>query len=296
MTPAAAHPVHANVAFLRIPQFESRSVAEQAAAKERLEERVRRSLAAIPPGERAVLEAEEGIAIVHFGEPSRALDLALAVHAAPKEAPLQVGLNYGPLALTSAGSEGRVFGDGLSGAATAARFARPESLLVTESFNKALEASAPDRASELVHAGEFTDSRVRMHEFFAPDPARRALRRRRLALFAVGGSILILLLGVLGRDIYQPLFQTRPAVLALAVKPRGEVFVDGVSRGRVPPLTEIEVAPGQRHVVIRNGNAKPLELHLELKAGERRTISHVFPRPPPPPKPDFWRDLKKKFS
>ena len=233
---------------------------------------------------------------MYFGELARALDLALAVHAAPKEAPLQVGLNYGPLALTSASSDGRVFGDGLSGAATAARFARPESILVTEGFNRALEASAPDRATELVHAGEFTDSRVRMHEFFAPDPERRALRRRRLALFAVGGSIVILQLGVLGRDIYQPLFQSRPAVLTFAVKPRGEVFVDGIARGRIPPLTELQVAPGRRQLTIRNGNVKPLELQLDLKPGERRTIAHTFPRPAPPPKPDFWRDLKKKFS
>ena len=52
-----------------------------------------------------------------------------------------------------------------------------------------------------MHAGEFTDSRVRMHEFFTPDPERRAVRRRRLAVFALGGAVVILLLGVLGRDI-----------------------------------------------------------------------------------------------
>lgn len=294
MSTAGAHPLHASVAFLRIPQFESRSVSEQAAAKERLEERVRRAIAGLAAAERIVLEAEEGLALVLFGAPERALDLAQALHAAPKEAPIQVGLNYGPLAVT-AGSDARVFGDGLGAAATAARFATPEALLVTEGFNKALEASAPDRATELVHAGEFTDARVRMHEFYTPDPERRALRRRRLAVFALGGSVIILLLGVLGRDIYQPLFRSRPAVLTLAIKPRGEVFVDGVSRGQSPPLTELEVPPGRHRLQVRAPGVKALDMQLELEPGERRTIAHTFPRPAPP-KPDFWRDLKRKFG
>src|SRR5258708_779287 len=44
-----ATPVHANVAFLRIPQFAALSVTEQAATKERLESRARSAIAPLAP-------------------------------------------------------------------------------------------------------------------------------------------------------------------------------------------------------------------------------------------------------
>jgi hypothetical protein len=295
MSTAAPHPVHASVAFLRIPDFESLSASEQAARKERLEERARAVLAHIVPAERIVLDAEAGLAVVVFGNPSRAMDVALAAQGSPPRMPLQAGLNYGPLALTSRGSDTRVFGDGLSEAATAAGFCAPGAALVTEGFARALQAAEPERAAELVPAGDFTDSRVRMHSFYRPDRARRIRRRRKLAVFGVGGTILILLLGVLGRDIYQPLFQTRPAIVRLEVKPRGEVFVDGNPVGRIPPLTQVEIAPGRHKLTIRSPGVRPYETNLELAPGQKLTIAHTFPAPPPQ-KPDFWRDLKRRFG
>jgi hypothetical protein len=292
---AAANPIHAFVAFLRIPQFESHSVAEQAALKQKLEGRAKSALANLPAAERVVLDAEDGLAVVFFGDASRALDVAQSLHAGDSAAPTQVGLSYGPLALTARGSDARVFGDGLSAASAAARFASPERLLVTENFAKALQASSPGRATELANAGEFTDTRVRMHAFYTPDMQLGAQRRRRLAIYTFVGVVAILLVGVIGRDIYQPLFQARAAVLTLQVKPRGEVIVDGLSRGRTPPLTEIEVAPGKRRLQVRNPGSPPLDLTLDLKPGQKMTITHTFVRTPEP-KPDLWRDLKKKFG
>ena len=293
MSTAAAHPVHASVAFLRIARFDSLSVAEQAARKARLEDCVRGVLAQVPDARRAVLDADDGLALVLFDSPVRALDLALDLRKAAADLEIQAGLNYGPLALTA--GEPRVYGDGLAEAAAAAKSAGPEKPLVTEAFTRALEAAAPDRAAELVHAGEFTDTRVRVHTFFTPDPERRSVRRRKLAVFAVGGTVLILLLGVIGRDIYQPLFQSRPAVVKLEVKPRGEVFVDGNSVGKVPQLTQIEVAPGKHKLVVRHPGVKPYEVNLDLAPGQRITLTHTFP-PPPAPKPDRWRDLKRRFG
>ena len=292
---AAAHPVHASVAFLRIPQFESLPVTEQATHKERLEERVRAALSFVAARERLVLDAEDGLAVVLFGEPAQAMDVTLAMHAKRPDAPVQAGLNYGPLALSSSGPDARVFGDGLSEAATAARFATPEKILATEGFARALQAASPERASELVQAGEFTDTRVRMHAFYTPDARRRVVRRRKLAAFALGGAILILLLGVLGREIYQPLLQSRPAIVKLEIKPRGEVFVDGNSVGRIPPLTQIEVAPGKHRLTVRSPGVRPYEVNVDLQPGQRLTIAHTFP-PPAPQKPDFWRDLKRRFG
>lgn len=291
---APANPVHASVAFARVSQFEALSVSEQAARKQALESRVLAALADVPTAERIVLDAEEGLAVVLFGEAERALDVAQAIPG--PGLPLQVGLNYGPLALTSRGADSRVFGDGLSEAVSAARFADAGQVLVTEAFGKTLEAHDPERATELASAGEFTDTRVRQHRFLAPDPQRRAARRRRLSIYAGGGAIIILLIGVLGRDIYQPMFQSRPAIVKLEVRPRGEVFVDGVSKGRVPPLTQLELPPGTRRIQIRQAGYRPYDATHDLKPGQRVTITHTLARQPEKkPEPDFWRDLKRKL-
>jgi hypothetical protein len=290
----AANPVHAFVAFLRIPSFESHPAALQASLKERLEARARSALEGLPAADRVVLDADEGLAVILFGEATHALDMAIALHA-HAGTPLQVGLSHGPLALTTRGDDARVFGDGLSAAAAAARFASPERILVTENFARVLQGAAPGRAADLATAGEFTDTRVRMHSFYTPDPQRGAVRRRRTAFYAVGGAVFLLLAGVLGRDIYQPLFQSRPAFVTLQVKPRGEVIVDGMVRGRIPPLTEIEVAPGKRFLQIRSPGAPTFEAQLDLKPGQRMTVKHTFVRTPEP-RPDLWRDLKKRFG
>jgi len=296
----SANPVHACVAFARIPQFEDLSVAEQAQQKERLEARVLAALGAVEAADRIVLDADAGVALVLFGDFERALDIAVKLQGAGTENPMQVGVNYGPLALTSPGSDGRVFGDGLAEAAAAARFATPERLLVTERYAKALQAGSPDRATELVPAGDYTDTRVRQHHFLTPDSERRMMLRRRVTLYAAGGAVIILLLGVIGRDIYQPMFKSRPAIVKLEVKPRGEVLVDGVAVGRVPPLTQVEIPPGSHRVQIRERGYRPYETTLELKPGQRLTLTHSLVRIPDPPRkppePDFWRDLKKKFG
>ena len=298
--PAAANPVYANVAFLRIQRFEARPVVEQASLKEHLEAKTKAAIGAVPAADRVVLDTDDGLAVVFFGDPARALDVTQAIHASCADHPIKAGLNHGPLALTTRGSDARVFGDGLTAAAAAARFASPEKILVTQDFAKALEHRSPERAVELATAGDFTDTRVRLHSFFTPDPKLGAMHRRRMLALGAGGVAGILLLGVAAREARRLLFTPLPAVVKFVVKPRGEVFVDGVSKGRTPPIQEIEVPAGSHVVQIRNPGYPPLEITLDLRAGERTTIAHTFVRPPPPPKPppqpDFWRDLKKRFG
>lgn len=300
-----ATPIHAHVAVVRIASFATRAAADQANLKERVEDAVLQATAAIPSRDRIVLDTDDGLALVLFCEAEEALDVAQAIRAKAGDADVQVGLNHGPLAATSQGREARVLGDGISAAAAAARFAERDRVLVTEDFANVLRATSPDRARELASAGDFTDTRVRMHKFYAPDPELRAARLRRLALYAGAGVIVILLLGVIGRDIYQPLFQSRPAIVKLEVKPRAEVYVDGVLKGEVPPLTELELPPGNRRIVFKAPGYKTSEVMQEYKPGQRSTITlglQRLPTPPskarpqPAPAPDFWRDLKKKFG
>lgn len=295
---AAARPVHASVAYLRIPRFEDLPVAEQVGHKERLFGRTGEGLGGIRVDERAVLEADDGLALVFLGEPSAALDACQRIHDADAFDPVQVGLNYGPLALASGGNDPRVIGDALSGAAAAARFAEPDRLLVTDSFARALRITAPDRAADLAKSGDFTDTRVRQHVLYAPDPGRSALRRRRFALYAVGGVAAILLLGVIGRGVYQPILRSRPGVVVFDVRPRADVYVDGVFHGRTPPMTELQLAPGPHRVQLRNTGSTQYNALVDVKPGERQTLTHTFSRSATEPRPrsDWWRDLKRKFG
>jgi hypothetical protein len=142
MSSPPPNPVYANVAYFRIPRFDARTVSEQASAKEALEARLREAMSWVAPQDRVVLDADEGVALVLFGDPGRALEVTQALHASEA---VHAGLNYGPLALSSRGSDARVFGDGLVGAAAAARFAKPEKILVTHDYAKALEATRRSR-------------------------------------------------------------------------------------------------------------------------------------------------------
>ncbi len=289
-------PAYASVAFLRITAFDRRSVSEQAALKEKLEAHVRECIAHVPPADRAVLDADDGIALALFGEPARALDLGQALQETPAGLDLQLGLNHGPLAASAGGPDARVFGDGLGAAAAASRFAAPGQLLVTQDFANALEARDAGRRVSLVPAGDFTDTRVRLHSLFAYDAAKEARRRRRLLAFAAGGFVAIVALGGVARFVVPWLFPPPPALVTLAIKPRGEVLLDGVPRGHTPPLTELEVKPGRHVLVVRHPGFTPLQLTLDLKPGERMTVTHAFNAPRTEPKRDFWHELRRKFG
>ena len=290
MSSPSATPVYANVAYFRIPHFDTRTVADQASQKGALEVRVREALAKFPGGERVVLDADDGMALVLFGDPAHSLDVAQAIH---EKEPLHAGLNYGPLALSSRGADARVFGDGLVAAAAAARFSQPDKLLLTQDFAKALEATSPARARELETAGEFTDTRVRLHSFFTPDKRKAVAHRRRMIGYAALGVFAILFAGVIAREAVQRFFPPAPAVLTLLIKPRGEIFIDGVSRGKSPPVTEIQVAPGPHLLEVRSPGQPPLKFQLNLESGERMTITHTFGTGQ---KPTFWQELKRKLK
>jgi hypothetical protein len=292
-----ASPIQAHVAFLRIPGFDGRSVAEQASLKDRLEGRVKAAIAPVPEGDRVVLDADDGVALLLFGDAARALRIAQSLRG--EEAFLQVGVNHGPIALTGDSTGHRVFGDGLAAAAAAARFATPDRILVTQEFRRKLEESSPDLAEDLVSAGEFSDAHLRQHLLFAPDPERGATRKRRYLVRLGGGVLAILLLGGAAREARQWFFPVRPAVIHFAVKPRGDVYLDGAAKGRTPPLDRLEVQAGRHVVVVRNAGYPPLQLTLNLEAGQETTITHTFvPRRPPEAKeqPGFWRDLKRRFG
>lgn len=66
------------------------------------------------------------------------------------------------------------------------------------------------------------------------------------------------------------------AIIALAVAPWGEVFVDGDRVGVSPPVNEVEVAPGKRTIEIRNTSFPVYSQVVEVKADQRVRIKHKF--------------------
>jgi hypothetical protein len=65
-------------------------------------------------------------------------------------------------------------------------------------------------------------------------------------------------------------------VIALAISPWGEVYVDGDRVGVSPPVNEVEVAPGKRKIEIRNGSLPVYTQVVEIKADQKVRIKHKF--------------------
>jgi hypothetical protein len=60
------------------------------------------------------------------------------------------------------------------------------------------------------------------------------------------------------------------------VRPWGEVFVNGVTRGVSPPLKSLALTPGTYEIRIVNGDLPAKRLQITVKAGEAASISHTF--------------------
>jgi serine/threonine-protein kinase len=67
-----------------------------------------------------------------------------------------------------------------------------------------------------------------------------------------------------------------PGLLAFAITPWGEVYVDGKKLGVSPPLQEIQIGPGRHRIEIRNTTFPPHVQTVEVKTGERIRIRHLF--------------------
>jgi len=72
---------------------------------------------------------------------------------------------------------------------------------------------------------------------------------------------------------------TRTAKLQFAIKPWGEIYIDGRSRGLTPPIKELSVSEGTHRVEVRNGSFPGYASDIEVKAGARVPITHAFGAP-----------------
>jgi hypothetical protein len=74
----------------------------------------------------------------------------------------------------------------------------------------------------------------------------------------------------------QPASMSDSATLLLAVRPWGEVYVDGTKVGVTPPLKRFQVAPGLRVITIKNSVLPEYRVRLSVTPEARVTIAHDF--------------------
>ncbi len=67
-----------------------------------------------------------------------------------------------------------------------------------------------------------------------------------------------------------------PVVVRVAVRPWGEVLINGRSRGVSPPLREISLAPGRYQVTVRNASAGDHSMTLTVAPNRPAIITHEF--------------------
>ncbi|MCC6608689.1 MAG: hypothetical protein IT515_03300 [Burkholderiales bacterium] len=283
---AQAKAIPASVVFCRLAGFGARPVAEQARLKEGLEDALAPALAPLNPTHRIVLDAPEGAAVVVLDGPDAALALGERLRAAGSKLSLAIGIDHGPVTLAVQGAHGpALVGDALTASTAIAEFAPPSGLLASRSFREALADVAPGEAEALRPSGTFTDSAVRSHDVFAPDSVAGPVRRRRALLLGTLGVAGILAAGAAVRRLRHAAVARarRPALIALAVTPWGDVFVDRELRGKTPPLRSLELGPGRHTIEVRNTDNAPVTLNVDLQPGESLEVRHAFPPPPPPP-------------
>jgi hypothetical protein len=290
----------ASAIVLKLREYTRRPVAEQVRLKARLEALVGEVIRPLPATGRIVLEVPDGAAIVVLGSPKEALDIAERSQAGAADLPLCIGVNYGPVTPVADDFRGQgLMGDGLVTAMTLSQATTPGRFLASRSFHEALEASAPGRAEELKHTGMFTDSSLRTHEIYTLDPrAARAHQRRRIA-FGLLAVIAILAAGFGARTMRSVAVSTpasratapaplsapkppppplAPAVIEFAIKPKGDVYIDGVRKGTTPPLARLEVSPGSHTIKVVYGKFAPVYVEVNLESSEVVIVKHAFVR------------------
>jgi len=302
MPPARSTASHASVAFLRIPDFTQLPVAEQAELKERLENVVAAAMPPVRADERIVADASEGLAVVFLANPAAALKFAWS---AANDPGIAIGIAHGPVRVAQ-GQPPVLYGDALLAAEGAARATNPGGVSATRDFRDALSRSRPGMRRLLTRIGSAIDDQGRAFEIFRAD-ARTAGRRHRRFAMATGLLAAGIVVAGFAIEALRPpppppppapipasAPEPLPGAITFEIKPEGEIYVDGVLKGKSPPLKKIQVPAGDHVIEIRSGKFKPVVTELSVGQGEEFEVTHNFvvaqpPKPPvktkAPPKP-----------
>jgi hypothetical protein len=67
-----------------------------------------------------------------------------------------------------------------------------------------------------------------------------------------------------------------PALLRFAVRPWGDVYLNGKRWVTTPPVKEVQLAPGKHVIEIRNGKMRPFVQEYVFKPGDQLLLRHDF--------------------
>ncbi len=218
MTEVRHSPILSSVVLLRLRDYTRRPVAEQARLSAQLDTVLAVLLPDMAPRERVVLEGSGVVAVAVLGNAPAALQLAeRALRANPIGLGLSIGVDHGPVEVTTDASGEALSGDGVTTAAMLATFAAEVGLLVSKNFHAALSQSSPGAQGVLVPAGDFRDAGLRIYPTYRVD--REAPRRRRRRFLAVAtAAVLVLLSAAMALRLGVP---DRPRPLAPYVESLG---------------------------------------------------------------------------
>ena len=73
-----------------------------------------------------------------------------------------------------------------------------------------------------------------------------------------------------------PAASKAPVAVSVAIRPWGEVLVNGKSRGVSPPLNSLRLAPGKYDITVRNHASPDYHQTLNVTADRNATIAHTF--------------------
>lgn len=276
---ASSLPTLASVIFIRITEFARRPVAEQARLRAQLEAALAISLIGVAPRNRIVLDAPDGIVVAVLRDPAAALAIAQrCLNVTGAGVSVAIAINHGAIrALPDESGDHGLIGDAIGTASAIAHFAGPARLFVSRTFRDALAEAAPGLVVQLQPAGVFTDANVRTHELLAPDDKALPNRRRLFVAIAVTVLCAIGAAAVYFRaDLRQALYADRPASITFDVYPDGDVYVDGISRGRTPPLRELSLDAGTHSIEVRKRGYASHTVDIAVEAGESAAIKHSF--------------------
>ena len=73
-----------------------------------------------------------------------------------------------------------------------------------------------------------------------------------------------------------PFASTRVGKIALAISPRGAVYVNGKRAGTSPPMKDLKLAPGRYTIEIRNDGFRPYRERIDLRSVSKVKIAYNF--------------------
>src|SRR5437588_780713 len=271
-----------SVLFLDIVEYSRKPVAEQLQLKQLFNAVLAKALDQVAAADRIILDTGDGAAVTFMGDPEDALFAAMSVRDMASTVPVRLGVNLGPVRLVKdTNDQVNIIGGwfatgGPFGVRRSALVAAPLVFLALIGSGMAARSVMDQQtAAQIIPAPPPRLTLVPRPETIAAIPAPEAARAsepdtpgvsKKLAARAEKKHESAEAPGVAGR----------PARLALAVTPWGEIVIDGKSRGVSPPLRLLEIPAGSHTIEIRNSTFPSHVEKINLKTGEARRIEHRF--------------------